>query len=256
MPRWQVRPYVDADLPEVLRIAGEGDADIDAMYLQYVAQAGRLLVGFDPNTFRTVAFGGAIPVRSVDRTVLMVTDLFVEETNRGYRAGTELLAALVGDHQHRMTSSSKEQAALQVYHRQRMDSKWKVRYMEGWGSKTDTVPSMLAASRLEAWRHDRPDLIDYYFRRGAIVGGDSVMLTNPVEVRITRLHTDDAIDVLRRLIAHFPSRMKVSLCVPEHHPLSTWLDDHGFTEVDHDWFCCTQGVRIDPDLAVIDPGLW
>lgn len=256
MPRWHTRPFVDTDLPEVLRIAAEGDATVDPHYLQYVARTGRLLVTYDPNTFRTVAFGGAVPLRSVDRTVMMVTDLFVEAANRGYRAGTELLEALVGDHQHRMTSSSKDPAAMQAYHRQRMDPKWKVRYMEGFGSKTDSVASMLAPSRLDAWRHDRHDLVDFWFQRGAIVGGDSVLLTNPVEVRITRLHTNDAIDVFRRLVAHFPTRMKVSLCVPEQHPLSDWLDDHGYTEVDHDWFCCTQGVRVDPALAVVDPGLW
>lgn len=46
------------------------------------------------------------------------------------------------------------------------------------------------------------------------------------------------------------------VCVPEWHPLAAELQAAGFECVDHDVFCATPAVVVDPSVDLVDPGLW
>lgn len=262
-----IRPFVAADLDHLLRLAVEGDAaDVDRQYLAYVARTGSLLVAVDA-AGRPIAFGGVVDVPTPDGSAAMVSDLFVDAASRGAGVGGALLGRLLRGRPLRMTCSSAHPAALPAYRSAGMTPVGRLLYLVGHGRaehvRSHTTTRDWSPVADGDWAHDRGDLVDHFRDLGAGVGrhmvidvsGDAAGTT----VAVRRLHVDrvaDARSSMDALLGHLAVSTRVEVCVPEWQPLAAWLVEQRFVEVDRDIVCTTPGLRLDPCLAVVSPGLW
>lgn len=244
----ELRPARTDDDGAIATIAAEGGSnDATPHYLAFVRERGRLLVAVDADAGgeRVLGFGGMVPVGGV----AMVTDLFVAATARTGGIGGQLLAALVDGFPHRMTCSSTHPAALAAYRRMGMEPRWRLRYLTG-RALGGGLPMLQAR-----WHHERPELVAYFVTEGAEVARDMVVHFQPRGVMILRLVGEQPEATMHRFLTSLRPGATVWCHVPEHHPLSPWLDRHDFWETQHDVFCATPGVDIDPALACLHPGL-
>lgn len=217
-----IRPFTAADLDDVVRIAAEGDAsDVGPAYLEHVARVGSLRVAVGAGG-RTVAFGGVVAVHTLDGPAAMVTDLFVEQSARGAGVGTALLGHLLDGHRARMTCSSAHPAALPVYRAAGMTPVGRLLYLAGHG------------------------------RAQGGAANEGVVTVR----RVRATHPGEAVSLVGRVLDGLPASTRVELHVPEWHPLVEWLTAQGFVEFDRDIVCTTPGLRLDPAMAVVSPGLW
>lgn len=232
------------DHARLAELAAQGDADVDPPYLTFVAAAGRVLVacsGAEP-----VAFAGMVPIAGA----AMVTDLFVAADARGRGVGGALLQPLLDGYEQRMTCSSKHPAALPAYGRVGMSPRWRLSYLAG--RATGGGPPLVAGP----WRGDRPELVDYFATRGAMVTPDAVVdLAGPTGAVVHRLCAADGIARFDEILAALPAGLPVRACVPEVHPLADGLRGRGFGIEDHDVFCATERVIFPPTVSCVHPGL-
>lgn len=253
-----LRPAVDNDLGRLVAIAAAGDGHgVDTAHLCHVQCHGRLVVAEEADGAQVVGFGGVVEVPGAARPAAMVSDLFVDPAWRGRGIGGDLLTRLVDGYVGRMTCSSHHPAALAAYRRVGMEPRWPVRTMRGRAprgevrSATDSVEASPGA-----WRHGRDELVARFAATGAEIGADHILTRRTDTVVVHRVESADAVGVVAALLDTLPPTTTVELSVPSPHPLSRWLDAHGFVEISTDMFCATPDVDIDPHLAVVDLGLW
>ena len=245
----RIREALLADDAVIDAIAREGDAGADGEYLALVrSQRGLLLVADSDGV--VVAYGGVIPVEP-PMDALMLTDLFVTTSARGRGIGGQLLTALFGDNQRRMTSSSKHDAALPAYQRAGMMPRQRILYFVGHGS--GLAGAALPAN--EPWRHERAGLVDAWSRCGGHVGPDVATVVEDGGVRIARLQSAGPVAVLHDTLRSIDSAITVRLCVPERSPVASAVVALGFEVEDNDIWCASPGVDLPDDLHVLDPGL-
>ena len=245
----RIREAVLADDMVMDVIARQGDAEADSEYLALVrSQRGLLLVAESDGA--VIAYGGVVPV-GAPMDALMLTDLFVTTSARGRGIGGQLLAALFGDNQRRMTSSSKHDAALPAYQRAGMVPRQRILYFVGRGSG----PAGAALPANEPWRHERAELVDAWSRYGGHVGPDVATVAEDGGLRIARLQSADPIAALHDTLRSIDSAITVRLCVPEHSPVASAVAALGFEVEDNDIWCASPGVELPDDLHVLDPGL-
>lgn len=231
----------DARLAE---IAAEGDStDASPAYLAFVRSSGRLLAASDGDMI--LGFAGMVPVGEV----AMVTDLFIAAESRGHGIGGRLLGTLLESSPQRMTFSSSHPSAVPAYRRAGMEPKWRLRYLSGRavGGGLPLVPA--------SWRHDRADLVEHFRSEGAIVGHDIVVHVGARGAVVQRLVSDRAESEMQWLLEALPSGTTVWCRVPEHRPLAGWLEQRGFWESEHDLFCASPDVDLDPAVSCVHPGL-
>lgn len=251
-PLSSIRPATTDDFDRIAAIAAEGDSsDSNARYLSFVAEHGRLLVAVLDEGVG--AFGGMVPVPmgepGGDTSVAMVTDLFVTVGHRGRGLGEALLDELLDGHPRRMTASSKHPAAVPAYRRAGMQPRWNLLYLEG--VATGGGPPLQPA----AWQHDRAELIAHFAADGAMVTADAVAMVDDEGVDVLRVHSDDAIRVMTEVSMAFAAGVRIRACVPERHPLATWMQARGFAVVDHDVFCTSEGVEFSSAVSCVHAGL-
>lgn len=263
-----IRPATADDLADLVRVAQEGDAhDTDVAYLAYVATTGAVLVAVDRDD-RAIGFGGVVDVPTPDGAAAMVTDLFVTPAARGAGIGSALLTDLLDGRPLRMTCSSAHPAALPAYRAAGMEPVGRLRYLERPGVSA-AVPRLGSLDECPAlidgdWEGERRSVVEHYRSRGALVGRHVVVDERDAggagaAVVVRRLHAasaDEAERSMATLLAHVPAGALVAACVPEWQPLAARLVADGFVEVDGDTVCTTPGLRLDPSLVVVDPGLW
>lgn len=233
-----VREATVHDFARLLVIAAEGDFEQgDQADLAFIVEHGRLLcatVGDD-----VVGFGGTIPIRDV----AMVTDLFVATSARANGVGSRLLNRLLDGWPRRMTFSSQHPAALAAYRRMGMRPGGRMLYLSGSavGGGVELKPAV--------WAHDRRQLVDYFAEHGATVTADVVVRNGDV----LRLDSADPVGACDAVLGAFDAGAQVSIYVPESHVLADWLRARGFTDIDHDIFCATDGVELAATLAALHP---
>lgn len=243
-----VRPAAPSDWPRLAAIAAEGDSEADPRYLEFIAEQGRLLVA--ESLGEVVAFGGMVPVPLADgRAAAMVTDLFVAVSGRGRGVGGGLLDQLLDGWPLRMTGSSKHPAALPVYARAGMQQRGKILYLEG--VAVGGGPPLSPAP----WSHDRLELVEYFANRGALVTSDAVVHVGGDTAEVWRLQHDDALSVMRELLAALPAGMRVEACVHEQHPLADHLLAIGFRAFEHDLFCASPSIEFPGAVSCVHAGL-
>ncbi len=231
------------DVGAIIAIGSAGGSpDADERHLDFVASHGRLLVAHDAAAVN--GFSGSILVGDVT----MVTDLFVDEAHRGRGVGRRLLAAAVDGAWRRMTFSSTHPAALPTHAGVGMTPQWDLLTLRGAASgRGAPLPE-------GSWRHDRRDLVEYFRSRGATVGCDFVVSAGPMAV-VWRLVSEQPTIDAATLIDSIPAGTEIEWSVPEPHPLTPWLLGRGFTIVDRDVCCATEGVHLVPQLASVHRGL-
>lgn len=241
---YTIRLALAEDYARLAVIAAEGDsADCDAHYFGYVARAGRLLCAAAGTT--VVGFTGMISVADV----AMVTDLFVTRSARECGVAGRLLDAVLDGWPRRMTFSAQHPAALAAYRRRDMVARGRMLYLAGaaLGGGAPLHPS--------SWAHDRVDLVAHLATGGAVVTADAVVIVGRNEIEIARLDAADAVAACDAVLRAFSPATSVTLYVAEAHPLTRWLFERGFSVVDHDVWCASDGVELPVTLAVLHPGL-
>lgn len=257
-----LRPAVDADLGRLVAIAAAGDGHgVDTAHLCHVQCHGRLVVAEEAQAAQVVGFGGVVEVPAPTGPVAMVSDLFVDPARRGRGVGGDLLARLVDGYASRMTCSSHHPAALAAYRRVGMEPRWPVRTMRGGAQGSEVRGEMRStmdsrAAKPGTWRHGRGELVARFAATGAEICADHIVSRRADRVVVHRVESADAVGVVTALLDTLPPTITVELSVPSPHPLSGWLDEHGFVEISTDIFCATPDVDVDPNLAVVDLGLW
>lgn len=243
----RIRPAHRDDLPALRAIAADGGSpDSDDRYFQFVAAQGRLLVAVDD---AVVGFAGSITVG--DGT--MVTDMFVAPPQRGRGLGAALLTAVTEGSETVVTFSSTHPAALALYRRAGLLPQWDLLTLRG--TATGGGPELSSG----AWCHDRSDLVEHFRDLGAVVGPDHVVLPPTahdagVSVVWRLVSQRPAVDAAR-LLAALPAGTTVEWSLPEPHPLSPWLLDHGFTVADRDVCCASVRWILDERVCSVHRGL-
>lgn len=104
------------------------------------------------------------------------------------------------------------------------------------------------------WRHDRAELVEHFADDGALIT-DAVVMVGDDAAEVLRVHSDDTTRVMAEVSASFPAGLPIRVCVPEPHPLSSWMQARGFTIFDHDVFCASDGVEFSPTVSCVHAGL-
>lgn len=232
------------DDPRLAELAAEGgSAEATPAYFAFVRAKGRLLAASDGDM--VLGFAGMVPVGEV----AMVTDLFIAAESRGHGIGGRLLGTLLDGWPQRMTCSSTHPSAVPAYRRAGMEPKWRLRCLSGRavGGGLPLVPA--------PWRHDRADLVEHFRSEGAIVGHDIVVHVDARGAVVQRLVSDRAESEMQWLLEALPSGTTVWCRVPEPRPLAGWLEQCGFWEIEHDLFCASPDVDLDPAVSCVHPGL-
>ena len=253
----RIRPAHRDDLHALRVIAADGGSpDGDERYFRYLAEHGRLLVADvgdvdvgDVDVGDVVGFAGSIAVD--DAT--MVTDMFVSSTHRGRGLGSSLLGAVTEGSGTVVTFSSTHPAALALYRAAGLEPQWDLLTLRG--TATGGGPELSSGT----WRHGRADVVDHFRDLGAVVGADHVVLPataheGGVNV-VWRLVSDHPAVDAARLLAALPTGAPVEWSLPEPHPLSTWLLDHGFAVIDRDVCCSSVGWNLGERVCSVHRGL-
>jgi GNAT superfamily N-acetyltransferase len=239
-----IRDGTSSDHAVLARIGAEGGSpDGDDAYFSFVGMHGRLLVAHDGT--QVVGFVGTVPIGAVT----MVTDLFVRRSARGDGVGRHLLRTALRGSVASMTFSSTHPAALALYASMGMAPQARVLTMRG------TAVGGGPALRRSPWRHDRPELIEYFGSVGAEVCSSAVVHQHDTGATVLRLMGDDPQAVETEVLAALGSGTPVEVSVIESNPIAAVLRGHGFVEIDHDLFCATDPGLLPGSVRCVHRGL-
>jgi len=251
VPEFDLRDAKPDDFAALAAIAKAGDSEADDLYFTFLQTAGVLRVAADAGSI--LAFGGVLGIGD-DTT--MVTDLFVATHARGRGVGGALLAHLLDGAGKRMTFSSKHAAALPAYIRAGMVPAWRLLYLRGRsGARDEHADGVNHEVTTDPWRRARPDLADYFERRGGSITDNAAVITRDGETIVARLQDHGGADAFDAVLAEVPANEIVTCCAPEHSPVAARALARGFEVFDNDIFCCSPGVALPDDLHCLDPGL-
>lgn len=255
---------------------GPAHADSGASpdYCRHLIAHERLWVAVDPVS-GLVGFAGAVDTGAAR----LLSDLFVRADAHGRGVGSRLLTAVLDGATERYTFATTDPAALPLYMRAGMRTRWTLLEMSGSADAFDTVSTAgLAVERAsvdtataverELTGLDRSSAHGYWASRP---GAETVIVMSaagPVgvaalaheehggAVRIDHLATAGVpVPAVLAAVVHAVGARSVHAYVPGSTECAAWLLAHRFVVDDISLHMATEAASVHPLLAVVHPGL-